>query len=580
MWSLFTTTSLKYLEKRWNIKNNGKPETVSELQQHLNVDRIIAALLSQRNISSFEEAKSFFRPDLNAMHDPFLMKDMDKAIERIDKAIKNNEKILVFGDYDVDGTTSVATVYSFFKKLYPNVGFYIPDRYKEGYGISFKGIDFAKENNFSLIIALDCGIKAIDKVEYANGKGIDFIICDHHLPGNELPKALAVLDPKRNDCPYPYKELSGCGIGFKLLQAYSIKNDIDPKLYFEYLDLVATSIAADIVPITGENRILAYFGIEKLNTNPRPGIKALIDSNQITKALTITSLVFIVGPRINAAGRLEHGSRSVELLVSEDETEAMEIAKGINTTNTQRKDLDMGTTSEAHLMLENDPMTPHKKSTVLFSENWHKGVIGIVASRLIEKYYKPTIILTESDGKATGSARSVKDFDVYAAIEQCSDLLEQFGGHKFAAGLTLKKENVEAFKNKFESIVCGSITAEQLIPRVDIDIEIELQEINDKTLRILKQFAPHGPENMTPLFCAKGVLDSGWGKVVGTNHLKLELFQSKNPNVRFPAIAYDKGDYLSFFQRKIPADIVFKIQENEFRGAITTQLVVEEIRVS
>lgn len=568
------------MEKRWNIKNNGSSQTVSQLQQHLNVDRIIAALLSQRNITNFEEAKAFFRPDLGALHDPFLMKDMDKAIERIEKAIKNNEKILIFGDYDVDGTTSVATVYSFFKKLRPNVGFYIPDRYKEGYGISFKGIDYAKENGFGLIIALDCGIKAIDKIDYANEKGIDFVICDHHLPGSEIPKALAVLDPKRRDCNYPYKELSGCGIGFKLLQAYSIKNNIDPKLYLEYLDLVATSIAADIVPITGENRILAYFGIEKINRNPRPGIKALIDSNNLTKTLTITSLVFIVGPRINAAGRLEHGSKSVELLVSENETEAMEIAKGINTTNTQRKDLDLGTTSEAHLMLENDPMTPHKKSTVLFNESWHKGVIGIVASRLIEKYYKPTIVLTESDGKATGSARSVKDFDVYAAIEQCSDLLDQFGGHKFAAGLTLKKENIEAFKNKFERIVSSTITADQLIPRVDIDIEIELQEISDKTLRILKQFAPHGPDNMTPLFVAKGVLDSGWGKVVGTNHLKLELFQSKNPNARFAAIAYDKGDYLSFFQRKIPADIVFKIQENDFRGTVTTQLVVEEIRVS
>ncbi len=568
------------MEKRWNIKGSGSPQAVSELQQGLNVDTIIASLLFQRNISTFEEAKNFFRPELNALHDPFLMKDMDKAIERIDKAIANNEKILIFGDYDVDGTTSVATVYSFFKKFYPNVGFYIPDRYKEGYGISFKGIDFAKENNFGLIIALDCGIKAIDKVDYANEKGVDFIICDHHLPGDSLPKALAVLDPKRNDCPYPYKELAGCGIGFKLIQAYSIKNNIDPKFYLEYLDLVATSIAADIVPITGENRILAYFGIEKLNSNPRPGIKALIDSNKITKALNITTLVFVIGPRINAAGRLEHGSKSVELLICESEAEANEIAKGINTTNTLRKDLDQGTTSEAHLMLENDPMTPFKKSTVLFNETWHKGVIGIVASRLIEKYYKPTIILTESDGKATGSARSVKEFDVYSAIEQCSDLLEQFGGHKFAAGLTLKKENVTAFQNKFEKIVSERITEEQQIPRVDIDIEIDLQDINDKTLRILKQFAPHGPENMTPLFVAKNVIDTGWGKVVGTNHLKLDLFQSKNPNVRFPAIAYDKGDFLSFFQRKIPIDIVFKIQENDFRGSITTQLVIEEIRVS
>jgi len=568
------------LKKNWKIKDNSTEETVSTLKELLKVDRIIASLLFQRKITGFEDAKQFFRPDLNQLHDPFLMKGMDVAISRIQKALANNEKILIYGDYDVDGTTSVALVYSYFRKITSNIGFYIPDRYKEGYGISFKGIDFAKENDFTLIIALDCGIKANDKIDYANEKGIDFIICDHHLPGDELPKAVAVLDPKRNDCLYPYKELSGCGIGFKLIQAFSIKNEISDSDYLEYLDLVATSIAADIVPITGENRILAYYGLEKMNANPRPGIKALIDSNKITKALTITTLVFVVGPRINAAGRLEHGSKSVELLISETETEANEIAKGINNTNAQRKDLDQGTTMEAHVILDNDPMTQFKKSTVLFNPGWHKGVIGIVASRLIEKYYKPTIVLTESDGKATGSARSVKDFDVYAAIEQCSDLLEQFGGHKFAAGLTLKKENVSAFQEKFEKVVADSITPEQQIPNVDIDIEVQLHEISDKTTRILRQFAPHGPENMTPLFIAKNVLDTGWGKVVGQNHLKVELFQSVNPNVRFQAIAYDKGDFLSFFERKIPVDVVFKIQDNEFRGVVTTQLVIEEIRVS
>lgn len=568
------------MKKNWNIKDNSTEETVSSLKELLNVDRIIASLLFQRKITGFDEAKQFFRPELSQLHDPFLMRDMDVAIARIEKAIDNNEKILIFGDYDVDGTTSVALVYSFFKNITNNIGFYIPDRYKEGYGISFKGIDFAADNDFSLIIALDCGIKANDKIDYANSKGVDFIICDHHLPGDTLPKAVAVLDPKRNDCPYPYKELSGCGIGFKLIQAYSQKNNIPAADYLNYLDLVATSIAADIVPITGENRILAYYGLEKMNSNPRPGIKALIDSNKITKALTITTLVFVVGPRINAAGRLEHGSRSVELLICETEEEANEIAKGINTTNSQRKDLDQGTTMEAQVILENDPLTPFRKSTVLFNSGWHKGVIGIVASRLIEKYYKPTIVLTESDGKATGSARSVKDFDVYSAIEQCSDLLEQFGGHKFAAGLTLKKENVSAFQEKFEKIVADTITPEQQIPNVEIDIEVELQEISDKTTRILRQFAPHGPENMTPLFIAKNVLDTGWAKVVGQNHLKLELFQSVNPNVRFQAIAYDKGDYLNFFQRKTPVDVVFKIQDNEFRGVVTTQLVIEEIRVS
>jgi single-stranded-DNA-specific exonuclease len=567
------------VEKRWNIKYKGSNETVSNLQTSLNVDRVVATLLFHRNVTSFDQAKYFFRPELKSLHDPFLMKDMDKAISRIEKAIQKGEKILVFGDYDVDGTTAVATVYSFFKKFYSETAYYIPDRYKEGYGISFKGIDFAKENGYSLIIALDCGIKAIDKIDYANSKGIDFIICDHHLPGDDLPKAIAILDPKRNDCSYPYKELSGCGIGFKLIQAFAQKNNIPEKAYHKYLDLVATSIAADIVPITGENRILAYYGLEKINNEPRPGLKALISTNNISKGLNITSLVFIVGPRINAAGRLEHGSKAVELLVCEDENEAVEIAKEINTTNTQRKDLDLGTTSEAHLMMEKDPLTPHKKSTVLFNQGWHKGVIGIVASRLIEKYYRPTIVLTESDGKVTGSARSVRDFDVYSAIERCNDLLEQFGGHKFAAGLTLKKENIEAFRAKFEEVVSSTIKPEQLIPQIDIDTEIELHEINEKLIRILKQFAPHGPENMMPLFVSKNVLDTGWAKIVGTNHLKLEVFQAANPNFRFQAIAYDKGDFLNIFQRKIPADIVFKIQENEYKGNVSIQLVIEEIRV-
>lgn len=550
------------------------------LQEALNTDRIITSLLLQRGISTFDEAKAFFRPDLAALHDPFLMKDMDVAIERISKAISANEKILVFGDYDVDGTTAVATVFGFLKQLTSQVDYYIPDRYKEGYGISFAGIDHAKENNFSLIIALDCGIKAIDKVDYANKLGVDFIICDHHLPGDSLPKAVAVLDPKRSDCPYPYKELSGCGIGYKLLQALCIKNNLPLQNAHDFLDLVVTSIAADIVPITGENRVLAYYGLEKINSSPRPGLKALLSTNNITKALTITSLVFVVGPRINAAGRLEHGSRSVELLSCENEIDALEIAKGINSTNTQRKDLDLGITSEAHAMLEQDPMTPFRKSTVLFSERWHKGVIGIVASRLIEKYYKPTIILTQSEDKATGSARSVRDFDLYAAIEQCNDLLEQFGGHKYAAGLTLKKENVEAFKLRFEDVVSKSIRPEQLVPQVDIDVELEFHELSDKALRILKQFAPHGPENMTPQFVSRQVYDSGWAKVVGANHLKLEVFQKINPNIRFAAIGYDMGDYLHFFQQKIPVDLVYKVQENEFRGVVTTQLVIEEIRVS
>ena len=427
---------------------------------------------------------------------------------------------------------------------------------------------------------MDCGIKANDKVDYANKKNVDFIICDHHLPGSELPKAVAILDQKQNDCPYPYKELSGAGIGFKLIQAFSIANGLNPEICHQYLDLVATSIAADIVPITGENRVMAHYGLEKINSNPRPGIKALLNINQQKNPATISTLVFTLGPRINAAGRIEHGSKAVELLTCEEDVQADEFALAINDTNMQRRDLDMGTTTEAFELLDNDALTKSKRTTVLFNENWHKGVIGIVASRLIEKYYRPTIILTESDGKVTGSARSVREFDVYSAIEKCSDLLEQFGGHKFAAGLSLKKENVEAFKLKFERVVSESITEDQLTPKIEVDIEVEFHELTDKLLRIIKQFAPHGPENMSPLFCSRAVFDTGWGQVFGNNHLKLELFQKSNPNIRFQAIAFDKGDYVNFFQRKIPMDILFKIQENEYKGITTIQLVIEDLRVS
>jgi single-stranded-DNA-specific exonuclease len=568
------------LEKQWKIYSNSNTKAIEELEQQLNVDGIIAKLLVQRNIFNYQEAKDFFRPDLKQLHDPFLMKGMSIAIDRINTAIEKNEKVLIYGDYDVDGTTAVSVVYSFFKDHIAKIDYYIPDRYKEGYGISFAAIDFAKENNFSLIIALDCGIKANNKVDYANSKNIDFIICDHHLPGDEVPAAFAVLDPKQNDCPYPYKELSGCGIGLKLIEAFSIKNDFPLENCYNYLDLVAVSIAADIVPLNGENRTMAHFGLEKINSNPRPGIKALLNLNQSKQTVTITTLVFVLAPRINAAGRIEHGSKAVELLICQDEIHAEEFAKAINETNTQRKDLDQGTTSEAIMQMESDPLLIEKNSTVLFSPTWHKGVVGIVASRLIEKYYRPTIILTESDGKVSGSARSVKEYDVYSAIEKCSDLLEQFGGHKFAAGLTMKKENLDAFINKFEKVVSESITKDQLIPKVDIDIELEFHEISDKLVRILKQFAPHGPHNMTPTFYCKNVFETGWGKVFGNNHLKLELFQQSNPNIRFQAIAYDKGDFIHFFQRKIPMDIVFKIQENEFRGITTIQFMIEDLKVN
>lgn len=568
------------MEKQWRIIEPEGSVISKELQEQLHVDRIVARLLKHRQILDYDAAKKFFRPELNQLHDPFLMKGMRVAIDRINTAIAKNEKVLIFGDYDVDGTTAVSLVYSFFKDHIQNIDYYIPDRYAEGYGISFKGIDFAAENNFSLIIALDCGIKAIDKIDYANKKNIDFIICDHHLPGSDLPKAVAILDQKQEDCPYPYKELSGAGIGFKLIQAFSIDKNLALENCYNYLDLVVVSIAADIVPITGENRVMAYYGLEQINANPRPGIKALLNINQQKNPANISTLVFTLGPRINAAGRIEHGSKAVELLSCEDEALATEFASAINDTNTQRKDLDMGTTTEALEILDNDILTSTKKTTVLFNENWHKGVIGIVASRLIEKYYRPTIILTESDGKVSGSARSVREYDIYSAIEKCADLLEQFGGHKFAAGLTLKKEKVKAFQDKFESVVAASITTDQLTPKIEVDVEIELHEITDKLLRILKQFAPHGPENMSPVFCARAVFDMGWGQVFGNNHLKLELFQKSNPNIRFQAIAFDKGDYINFFQRKTPMDVIFKIQENEFKGVSTVQLVIEDFRVS
>lgn len=567
------------LEKTWKILGTPEKET-ARLQTSLNVDQIVAKLLSLRGIKDFEEARLFFRPELKHLHDPFLMKGMKDAAERLQKAASSNEHVLIYGDYDVDGTTAVSLVYSFFKGIIKNLDYYIPDRYREGYGISFQGIDFAEENNYTLIIALDCGIKAVDKIEYANKKGIDFVICDHHLPGHELPKAYAILDPKQNDCNYPYKELSGAGIGFKLIQAYSLLCSLPEENCYPYLDLVAASIAADIVPITDENRVMAFFGLEIINSNARPGIRALMNLNQLKSPVNIGTLVFVLGPRINAAGRIEHGSKAVDLLTCVDPVQAEELARSINDTNNQRRDLDLGTTGEAIEMLENDELSSSKKTTVLFNQGWHKGVIGIVASRLIDKYYRPTIILTESEGMVTGSARSVREYDIYSAIEKCGGLLEQFGGHKFAAGLTLRPENLEAFKSKFEEVVSASITTDQLTPRIDIDSEVEFHELTEKLLRILKQFRPHGPQNMTPLFCSRHVFDTGWGHVFGSNHLKLELYQKSNPSIRFNAIAFDKGDYVHFFQRKTPMDIVFKIQENEFKGVTTIQLVIDDIKMS
>ncbi|MGQ0827299.1 MAG: single-stranded-DNA-specific exonuclease RecJ [Bacteroidota bacterium] len=567
------------MEKRWSIKPQADGTITDRLTSELGIDKILASLLVQRGVTTYDDAKKFFRPSLNDLHDPFLMKDMDKAIARIEKAIQSNEKILVYGDYDVDGTTAVSLVYTFFKNHYPNIGFYIPDRYAEGYGISFQGIDFAKENNFTLIIALDCGIKSIDKINYANERNIDFIICDHHRPGDTLPAAAAVLDPKRSDCSYPYDELSGCGIGFKLIQAFAQKNNIAFDALTQYFDLTAISIASDLVPITGENRALCFFGLEQINKNPRKGIKAILELANIKKEITVNELVFTIGPRINAAGRIETGRNAVELLISDNHDDAKTNGLNINITNTERRTLDVTITQHALSMIDQNAELMKRKSTVLFHPEWHKGVIGIVASRLIEKYYRPTIVLTESNGKATGSARSVKDFDVYDAIEACSDLLEQFGGHKYAAGLTLKLENVDAFQKRFEEVVNATILEHMLIPEIEIDAEIKLNEITPKFFRVLKQFAPFGPGNHSPVFVTKGLMDKGYVRIVGNNHLKMDIHSSTDPKLSFSSIAFSQGNYFDDVLRKKPFSACYAIEENEFNGNVSLQLNVKDMKM-
>lgn len=562
------------------MKEKASPEVVSHLRDALGVYTRIATLLAQRGISTFDEAKEFFRPKLEELHDPFLMKGMDKAVERIQQAIANEENILVYGDYDVDGTTAVAFTYSFFSKLHNGIDFYIPDRYKEGYGVSTAGIDYAADNDVTLIIALDCGIRAVDKVQYAKEKGIDFIICDHHLPGNELPNAVAVLDPKQQDCNYPYKELCGCGIGFKLAQAYSIANNLGTDFLYDKLELTAVSIAADIVPITGENRILAFYGLQKLNEAPCMGIQSILGVNKINKELSISDVVFIIAPRINAAGRIDHGRKAVELLLTEDANMATEIAKRINDDNTVRRGLDEQITQHALEIIEQDVFYHTSRSTVVFHKDWHKGVIGIVASRLIDNHYKPTIVLGEADGYVTGSARSVKGFDVYQAIELCSDLLEQFGGHKYAAGLKMKPENVMTFRERFEKVVMERIEEHHLVPVVEIDDEIEFEEITPKFLRILNQFAPFGPGNMRPVFVARNIVDRGFAKIVGNDHLKMELHPEDKPNYRFNAIAFGQGDHFGNVSRKLPMDICFTVEENEWNGNVSIQLNIKDMRPS
>ena len=605
-------------EKHWIIRQDYDLETVENLAASLGVDRIIATLLVERGVGTFEEARRFFRPGLDQIHDPYLMKGMRQAIDRINAAIKNRERIMVYGDYDVDGTSAVALVFSYFKELDPNIDFYIPDREREGYGISIQGIDYARETGVKLIIALDCGIKAMEQVDYAARFGIDFIIGDHHLPGDEVPRAVAVLDPKQSDCPYPYKELSGCGIGFKIVEAHleermggrlcDMPEQLDDarrqrqeelKLYLlKYLDLVAVSIASDIVPIMGENRVLAFFGLRVLNTKPRPGIEAIlkyghVDKRQpegdqsdterkngyFEKELTISDLVFLVGPRINAAGRIRSAFDSVRLMLTDDPNIARQLADDINSYNMERKDLDTAATEEAKRRIDTDPFYQGRQSLVLYDPAWHRGVVGIVASRIVEAYNKPAIVFTEgSDGLVTGSARSLKEFDVHEALEKCADLLEHFGGHKSAAGVSLRKENMRAFLDRFERLVREGIGSEEVVPEVEVDAEIGFSQITPKFLRILKQFAPFGPDNNVPVFVSRELVDTGNARIVGTNHLKFNAIPIAERTSPYPAIAFQQGEALSHMRRGELFDLCYQLEENYWRGRTEIQLNVKDIK--
>ncbi len=562
---------------RWNIKPEPNSEKVTHLSKAINVEYVIAKLLVLRGVETYDEAKTFFRPKLTDLHNPFLMKDMDIAVNRIEKAIANNETILIFGDYDVDGTTAVSLVYTFLKTQYKNVISYIPDRYNEGYGISYQGIDFAEEHKISLIIALDCGVKAIDKVAYAAKKNIDFIICDHHLPGDELPNAVAILNPKRKDCSYPYDELCGCGIGFKLIQAIGKNKKLDIAYFVPYLDLVATAIAADIVPVTGENRTLAYFGMQVINQNPRTGIKALI--SQVKRPiLNITDVVFTIAPRINAAGRMKSGLDAVNLLTETDFEKAKQFAITIEKYNLNRKDLDKQITAEALQQIK-DNKEENNFTSVVYQENWHKGVIGIVASRLIETYYRPTLVFTKSGNFLAASARSVRGFDVYKALDACKEFIVQFGGHKYAAGLTLKPENYVLFKEKFESVVKNTIPKELLIPEIRIDSSVFLSDLTPKFNRIIKQFGPFGPQNMKPVFLSSGLRDNGFGKTVGENgdHLKLHII-SGSDNKTYNAIGFGLGKKHEIVNNGKSFEAVYTIEENHWNGISSLQLNLKDLR--
>ncbi|HTH58450.1 MAG TPA: single-stranded-DNA-specific exonuclease RecJ [Cyclobacteriaceae bacterium] len=564
------------MEKRWVYNHIPTTEEISDLGKKLNVNPYLTAVLLQRGIKDYETAKNFFRPTLEHLHDPYLMQDMEKAVQRLSQAIQRQEKILIYGDYDVDGTTAVAVVYSYLKEFYPNCDFYIPDRYAEGYGVSETGIIWAEQNGYSLIIALDLGIKAADMVTLARHKGIDFIICDHHLPGGEIPNAVAVLDPKRADCNYPFNELSGCGLGFKLIHAYA-KKFRDEKEVFAYLDLVAVSIASDIVPINGENRTLAFFGLQRLNQNPRPGLKALKDIAAIKTDLDISGVVFTLGPRINAAGRVAHARAAVELLIAKSETEANALAEKVNIKNDLRREFDLNITEEAVAMIESSETLRTAKSTVLFKDSWHKGVIGIVAARCVEKYYRPTVILTESNDKVTGSARSIKDFDLYRALEDCSDLLDKFGGHKYAAGLTLNRSNVSAFQKRFEEVVSASLTEDMQTPVVEVDIALPLNAITPKFIQILKQMAPFGPENQKPTFEARNLYVANSLSSFKDKHVRFLVSQDGSDCV-FQVVGFDMGEYYSRLASGDNFRMAFTIEENTYNGITSIQLRAKDIK--
>ena len=561
---------------RWTASPKLNDQKVSQLAELINVPNMIAQLLLQRGIETFEQAKKFFRPQLQDLYDPFLMKDMDKAIDRLILAMQKHERIMVYGDYDVDGTTSVSTVYSYFKKFTSNLEYYIPDRYKEGYGISKIGIDFAKEQGISLIIALDCGTRSIELIDYAKSLGIDFIVCDHHLPGDELPKAVALLNPKRSDCDYPYKEMSGCGIGFKLIQAYAIANELPIEDVYKYLDLVAVSTCSDIVDIRDENRILVYYGLKKLNENPCIGLQALLQSYQIKDEYEVSDIVFGIGPKINAAGRIADAKSSVKLLIEEDFHHAMNLAKTLIENNTERKDIDNDITKEALEILENNADLRQKKSTVLYSEKWHKGVIGIVASRLIETYYKPTIIFSEVNSMLTGSARSIKNFDIHDAIGACGDIVVQYGGHKYAAGLTIKKESFDIFTERFEEIVRTKCNDELLTPEISYDTEINFDEINAKFFTLLDQFKPHGPGNMTPIFRTNQAFDAG-SKIVKEKHLKLQAYQNGK---KFDGIGFNMSELFPVISKNQAFDVCYSLEMNEFKGQKNLQLKIRDVKAS